>query len=283
MSKEGINFFPFDTDFFQDKKVRLIKGEFGSKGVMILIRTLCAIYSDKGYYMEWEEDDCYLWSEDLGCDCSPNLIGEVINRCVKRGLFNEKVFHAFGVLTSHGIQIRYINAASRRNEIRIIKEYALFDKSELNESTSVKVTLFSRNVDISSQNVNISSQNADISPIKKEKKEREKDNTVREPVPVFNSEKAWEETFELYPKKSGAVMAHTAWMNKLMPVQEENRKDVALLIAHATEMYIADYTKQYPDDAKYRYVPKYEKWLKEDCDHWIREYEKLQRMVTNND
>ena len=162
MSKEGISFFSFDTGFFQDKKVRLIKGEFGAKGVEILLRVLCVIYSDKGYYMNCSEDDCYLMSEGVGCDCTPNLIGEVINRCVKRGIFNEEVFNAFGVITSHGIQIRYINAVARRDEIRIIKEYALFDKNELSKGIRNKITLFSCNVNILSENVDISNENVNI-------------------------------------------------------------------------------------------------------------------------
>ncbi len=154
MSKEGIGYFSFDTDFFHtDKKVKLIKGEFGSKGVVILIYALCVIYSDKGYYTEWGEDDCYLWSEDLGCDCSPNLIGEVINRCVKRGIFNEDVFNAFGVLTSHGIQIRFLKAAAKRERIKIIQEYALFSLEELKEGMRNKVNFFSDKVDGSGQKV----------------------------------------------------------------------------------------------------------------------------------
>lgn len=173
MSKEGIGYFSFDTDFFHsDKKVKLIKSEFGSKGVVILIYTLCVIYSDKGYYMKWGEDDCYLASEDLGCDCSPNLIGEVINRCVKRGIFNEEVFNAFGVLTSHGIQIRFLKAASKRERIKIIEEYALFDLNELKEGMRNKVTFFSckgssSNQKVASSNVKVASLNE--SKVKKSK------------------------------------------------------------------------------------------------------------------
>ena len=283
MSKEGISFFSFDTNFFQDKKVRLIKGEFGSKGVEILLRALCVIYSDKGYYMNWGEDDCYLMSEGVGCDCTPNLIGEVIKGCVKRGIFDKEVFDAFGVLTSHGIQIRYINAASRREEIRIIKEYALFNENELSKGTRVKVTLFSNDVNISSQNVNISSQNVDISPLKEREKEREKDNTACERSRMFNIEQAWKDTFAVYPKKSGAVMAKAVWMDKLLPVLESNRKDAAILIAEATQMYVESYTEKNPHDTEYRFIPKYENWLKNDCDYWLHELEEARKAVMKSD
>lgn len=110
-------------------------------------------------------------------------------------------------------------------------------------------------------------------------KNRVEENRI-EPVTAFadfNAEKAWDDTFSLYPKKTGAVNAKVAWMNKLIPVIEPNRKDVALLIAGATRMYLKDYEKKNPDDTNYRFVPKYEKWLTEECDYWICEYEKSKR------
>ena len=41
--KDGIDYFPFDVGFLQDKKIRLIKGEYGIKGVVIVIQLLCSI------------------------------------------------------------------------------------------------------------------------------------------------------------------------------------------------------------------------------------------------
>lgn len=95
-----------------------------------------------------------------------------------------------------------------------------------------------------------------------------------EPVAMFNAEKAWDDTFNIYPKKSEAVMAKQAWLDKLAQVLDENRKEVALLIAGATRIYLADYREKHRDDENYQYIPKYAKWLVNDCDYWIREYEK---------
>lgn len=209
MSKEGIGYFSFDTDFFHtDKKVKLIKGEFGSKGVVILIYALCVIYSDKGYYTEWGEDDCYLWSEDLGCDCSPNLIGEVINRCVKRGIFNEDVFNAFGVLTSHGIQIRFLKAAAKRERIKIIQEYALFSLEELKEGMRNKVNFFSDKVDGSGQKVARLNEKVASSDIKKESKESKDFICAPEPHDTdAQLIKDFEIIYGIYPKKRGKTVA----------------------------------------------------------------------------
>ena len=31
-AKKGLEYFPMDTDFFADKKIRLLRGEFGAAG-----------------------------------------------------------------------------------------------------------------------------------------------------------------------------------------------------------------------------------------------------------
>lgn len=216
MSKEGIGYFSFDTDFFHaDKKVKLIKSEFGSKGVTILIYALCAIYSDKGYYAEWGEDDCYLWSEDLGCDCSPNLIGEVINRCVKRGIFDEEVFNVSGVLTSHGIQIRFLKAAAKRERIKIIKEYALFDLEELKEGMRNKVDFFSLEVASSSQKVASSSQKVAISKQSKVKESKvNKNNMCKADAVAQFFDRIW----KLYPVKKGKGQVSDTQKTKLFKI-----------------------------------------------------------------
>lgn len=104
----------------------------------------------------------------------------------------------------------------------------------------------------------------------------EKENK-KESLPSFNAEKAWDDTFALYPKKSAAVTAKTTWMDKLLDVLEPNRKEIAESIYLATQMYLEDYKRRNPDDETFRYLPKYSDWLVEDCDYWISEVEKKQR------
>ena len=106
--------------------------------------------------------------------------------------------------------------------------------------------------------------------------EIEKEN-IKESHPLFNAEKAWNDTFSLYPKKTSAVMAKNVWMDKLIDVIEPNRRDVAVLIYKATKMYLADYENNNPDDEKHRYIPKYSDWLVNDCDYWISKVEEKQR------
>ncbi|MCI8623783.1 MAG: DUF4373 domain-containing protein [Provencibacterium sp.] len=131
--KEGLDYFSLDTGFFQDKKVRLIKSEFGAKGVTVLLALLCEIYGGNGYFKKWDEEDYLLMADAVGCGLSPENISQVVHGCLRRSLFDGKVFKVFGVLTSAGIQRRYIRAVSLREEISFIQEYWLLNLDDKND------------------------------------------------------------------------------------------------------------------------------------------------------
>ena len=122
--KQGLDYFPLDVDFFNDDKIQLIEAEFGIKGTYIAIRLLTKIYSE-GYYYEWSADKCLLLTKNIGAESDSNgLVNEVVNGLIRRGIFSNSVFNQFNILTSTGIQKRFLNAISRRTIIPIIKEGA---------------------------------------------------------------------------------------------------------------------------------------------------------------
>lgn len=132
-SQDGIDYFPLDTGFLRDKKVLLIKGKYGAKGILILIYILSRIYEEHGYYIKWDEDDCFLSADAIGCGVSPELTTQVVNECVVRSMFDEQLYNEFGILTSHGIQWRFVRAAKKRENIEFYKEYFLLDTSNLKD------------------------------------------------------------------------------------------------------------------------------------------------------
>ena len=46
--KDGVDYFPKETDFYADDKVRLLRAEFGSKGMYLLDYILCDLYGKNG-------------------------------------------------------------------------------------------------------------------------------------------------------------------------------------------------------------------------------------------
>ena len=125
--KEGLSYFPFDVDFFQDLKIRKLIRYQGSNAIAIYAFILCNIYKN-GYYIRWDSDLPFIISEQTGYEES--YIVEVINCCLDISLFSKNLFDSERVITSFGIQDRYrkINDLCRRKSD--ISEYMLISSEE---------------------------------------------------------------------------------------------------------------------------------------------------------
>ena len=164
--KEGLDY--FELDCYMDDKVRLIQAEYGLKGFAIVVKLLQNIYGQLGYYCEWDEDRLLLFASECGSDCdSKNLINDVVAACIKRNIFSRDLFEKYHILTSVGIQKRYLNAVSRRESVTLKKEYLLISVPK----NSINVVINSINVDRNSINVDRNSQ-------RREEKRREEKRRV---------------------------------------------------------------------------------------------------------
>ena len=102
--KQGLDYFPFDVDFFNDEKIFAIAGEFGIKGEITTVKLLCAVYRN-GYYIEWTEMLKYKLLKELP-GVSADLLDQIIKRLVKWDFFDKGLFDSDSILTSIGIQRR---------------------------------------------------------------------------------------------------------------------------------------------------------------------------------
>ena len=179
--KDGVDYWNIDVDFFENKKVRLIRGEFGIKGVYLYILILNEIYRTGGYYKKWDRDDCLLMSDSSGVagDCSPELIAEVVQGLVRRSLFDKGVLDRFGVLTSAEIQRRFLRiVGNSRDSIPMIQEYFLLELSnrkDVTRATFSKIVFFSIDSKDSTQNLKGGAQNLKV--LDKEQKRTEQERT----------------------------------------------------------------------------------------------------------
>lgn len=55
ISKPGLDYFPLDVNFLQDRKVRRISCRHHAAGIAALTSLLCLIYKEKGYYILWNK------------------------------------------------------------------------------------------------------------------------------------------------------------------------------------------------------------------------------------
>jgi hypothetical protein len=123
--KQGIDYFPLDVSFFSDIKVRKILRACGSQSASILICLLCNIYSDKGYYILWDEDLPFVIADSVGV--SEGAVKEVILKALQVEFFNQELYNRYKILTSSGIQSRFIAAVYKRKEIEYKSEYLVSD------------------------------------------------------------------------------------------------------------------------------------------------------------
>lgn len=155
---KGIPYFPLDCQL--DDKFALIEAEFGVKGFAVIVKLLQKIYGQQGYYCEFTNEIALLFSREIGLGC--NVVSEIVSAAIKRGIFDKEMFEEYHILTSVGIQKRYLDAVSRRKNVKVENQYLL-----------LKCANFPKNVCISSKNAYISEENADISKQRKEEKRKE--------------------------------------------------------------------------------------------------------------
>mgnify|MGYP001071288185 CR=1 FL=1 len=127
--KIGLDYFNLDTNVFSDRKIRRLVHVFGTKGFTIYIFVLCAIFDDKGYFVQCDDD--FLFDIQDRFNLKEDLVNQVINYSVKLELFSGKMYQDFKILTSRSIQDRYvlIMTQSKRN-FKIQEKYNLLVNSE---------------------------------------------------------------------------------------------------------------------------------------------------------
>ena len=192
MSKSGIPYFPLDVSL--DTSFELVEAEFGIVGFGVIIKVFQLIYSEGGYYVEWDDEVALLFSKKNGLGC--NVVSEIIQSAIRRGIFSDEIFQQYKVLTSRGIQERYVKATSRRKEVEIKSQYLLLCNTQI-----------PTNVYISGENVNIFSKNADIFKQSKVKESKVKESRVEEDNPAGNNADQCKQSVNLLETIKGAPLS----------------------------------------------------------------------------
>ncbi|HLE18076.1 MAG TPA: DUF4373 domain-containing protein, partial [Syntrophales bacterium] len=176
--KTGLDYFPFDIDFFEDPKVEFITARFGIIGENVSIKLLTRIYRN-GYFLKWGEDEALLFTKRLIIEATCETISSIVKELLKRGFFSQQHFDKYSVLTSNGIQKRFLEATCRRKCVEMFKELII--------------------ADIEGYNVNIIPLDSNIGTQRKgkERKGKEKGNGQSVTIPDFINEETWKEYLKM--------------------------------------------------------------------------------------
>ena len=64
--KKGLDYFPVDTDIFENIQVRKLKSRYKSLGFLAYFTILCDIYKKEGYFLQLSDDYVYDLADRLG-------------------------------------------------------------------------------------------------------------------------------------------------------------------------------------------------------------------------
>ncbi|MFP7170801.1 Lin1244/Lin1753 domain-containing protein [Terribacillus sp. 7520-G] len=197
--KVGLDYFPMDVDMDQDDKIYLVKADYGWQGFSIVVKLLMDIYKES-YYIEWDERKAKIFSSKNLFDL--DVVNAVINTCVEEDFFNNNLFEKYGILTSKGIQTRYLEATTRRKSVVIFNEYLLID---VNAITNNNLSIV--NVDKNSDSADVNGSRSTQSKVKesKVKESKEVEDLLTDSPPTSPSDAA-----VFYQENIGIPTGHVA-------------------------------------------------------------------------
>ena len=147
---EGFEYFPCDNDFYDDVKImRLMK--FHTHGGYVYHYLLCQIYKS-GYYIDFDDNMAFLVSNRFNIE--EEDVTSIVKFCLKVGLFDAQVYENNMVLTSHGIQKRYLEISQKAKRKVVIDKYNLvFISSEEKPISSEEIPVSSEEISINSEEI----------------------------------------------------------------------------------------------------------------------------------
>ena len=261
-NKVGLDY--FELDCHMDEKIELIEAEYGLKGFAIVVKLYQSIFSGFGYYCEWFPDISVLWARRLGLSHGgdygsvgsasdegslpgfpKNLINDVVAASIRRNIFSKELFQRYGILTSSGIQKRYLSATSKREKVELKKEYLLISIPQNRENVVIN---------------SISSDINSIYSVRNEQSRVEKSilNHCAPESHAVDKEEQLKKDFEIiygiYPKKKGKTIAfanYKLWVGKGKDVGGKKYRLTNRQIYIAVKKYIKQQEESGQDDLQY--------------------------------
>ena len=229
-TKTGLEYFPLDVNFLYDIKVRKIIKPLGPEAIGVLVYLLAEIYKDNGYYISWNDDICFLMSDLTGID--EELIKDVVSKALEVDFFNKDKHKKYNILTSKGIQNRYISATEKRKNTNINDDYII----ENEQISTNEHTQNNSNTKVNSEETGV---NVTESTQSKVKESKVKDNIYTASADAHAELKSEIQgrIWAAYPVKKGKVHAMKS-IEKLLKGYTEQQ------VLNAIATYKADVEKQ---------------------------------------
>ena len=216
-TKAGLDYFPLDVHM--DDKVNLIEAQYGLVGFAVVIKLWQQIYADKGYYTEWGEQNELLFAGKNGIELES--LKNIIAATVRWGIFDADLLGKYKILTSAGIQKRYLEAKAKAKNVSIEKAYLLISVPET-EVISEKTPVISEKTPVISEitpQSKVKESKVKESKVKKSKGKKS-NNYVRSAPPTIEEIKTYIKEHKLHvdPEYFYSYYKGNGWMTGRTPM-----------------------------------------------------------------
>lgn len=228
--KVGLDYFPLDVNFLNDLKTKKIVRSYGASAVAVALNVFINIYRDNGYYAECDDDFTFLIADELKLD--EEYTKNVIKKMVEVDFFDKNLYENHKILTSIGIQNRYVLASGRRVCTKINKVYDLvnpkkeeFMYTETPENESLCIQKYAKE-----KKIKENKRNKIKEEVEEEKNEIE--NLADEPL-TTTTQKKISEVFVFYENHFGMLSDYIRqsileWCNDLNPELVKRALEIAV-------------------------------------------------------
>ena len=201
--KDGLDYFPLDVNFLSDLKIKKIIRAYGAQAVAVVMSVLTTVYRDNGYFATYDDDLIFIIADELKLE--DGYVKDVIEKMIEVEFLDKKQKEENKILTSIGIQERYLKACERRVKTTLNATYNLLNDSsnELPQTESTDKESFCKHKPHST-GVNDSEGTQSKVKESKEKDSKEKESKL---INISNSEKdkiineQFEALWKMYPRK----------------------------------------------------------------------------------
>lgn len=193
--KQGLDYFPLDTDFFTNKKTKRLRRAHDTIGILTYLNLLSRVYRE-GYFYRF--DDLEEFSMDIAEEIANKQlrsvaagVTETINYLVERGILDQGLFEK-GVISGVALQEQYVISTYKAKRKIKMDVHLLVDVDEV-------ISEFKKNSEetpINSEKTEVNSEESTQSKVNKSKtknKEKEKQNSLNAgentPAPEENDKK----------------------------------------------------------------------------------------------
>lgn len=125
--KDGLDYFPLDVNFLSDLKIKKIIRAYGAQAVAVVMSVLTTIYRDNGYFATYDDDLIFIIADELKLE--DGYVKNVIEKLIEVDFLNKEQKEKNNILTSIGIQERYLKACERRVKTTLNATYSLLNDS----------------------------------------------------------------------------------------------------------------------------------------------------------